>query len=53
MIVCQKRNGMLSILIPGMKWNFTKFLIDREGNIVKRFEPTDIDNISDEIKKYI
>lgn len=36
-----------------IKWNFTKFLIDREGNIVKRFEPTDIDNISDEIKKYI
>ncbi len=24
-----------------IKWNFTKFLIDREGNIVKRFEPTD------------
>ena len=24
-----------------IKWNFTKFLIDREGNIVARFEPTD------------
>lgn len=24
-----------------IKWNFTKFLIDREGNIVKRFEVTD------------
>lgn len=23
-----------------VKWNFTKFLIDREGNIVARFEPT-------------
>ena len=23
-----------------IKWNFTKFLIDREGNLVKRFEPT-------------
>lgn len=22
-----------------IKWNFTKFLIDREGNIVERFEP--------------
>ena len=22
-------------------WNFTKFLIDREGNIVSRFEPTE------------
>ena len=24
-----------------VKWNFTKFLIDREGKIVARFEPTD------------
>ena len=23
-----------------VKWNFTKFLIDREGNLVSRFEPT-------------
>ncbi|OFK23555.1 MULTISPECIES: glutathione peroxidase [Olsenella] len=23
-----------------IKWNFTKFLIDREGNVVERFEPT-------------
>ena len=22
-----------------IKWNFTKFLIDREGNVVNRFEP--------------
>jgi glutathione peroxidase len=24
-----------------VKWNFTKFLIDRQGNLVKRFEPAD------------
>ncbi|MEP5938857.1 MAG: glutathione peroxidase [Erythrobacter sp.] len=24
-----------------IKWNFTKFLIDREGNVVKRFGPQD------------
>ena len=24
-----------------IKWNFTKFLIDREGNVAKRFAPTD------------
>ena len=24
-----------------IKWNFTKFLIDREGNVVNRFEPTE------------
>ncbi len=23
-----------------IKWNFTKFLIDREGNVISRFEPT-------------
>ena len=26
---------------PRIKWNFTKFLVDREGNVVKRFEPKD------------
>lgn len=25
---------------PDIKWNFTKFLIDRDGNVVERFEPT-------------
>ncbi len=25
---------------PAIKWNFTKFLIDRNGNVVARFEPT-------------
>ena len=24
-----------------IKWNFTKFLVDREGNVVERFGPTD------------
>ena len=24
----------------GIKWDFTKFLIDREGNVVERYEPT-------------
>ena len=24
-----------------VKWNFTKFLVDKEGNVVHRFEPTD------------
>ena len=29
-----------------IKWNFTKFLIDREGNVVERFEPTaDMDSV--------
>jgi glutathione peroxidase len=25
----------------GIKWNFTKFLIDREGRVVKRYAPQD------------
>ena len=25
---------------PDIKWNFTKFLVDRQGNVVARFEPT-------------
>jgi glutathione peroxidase len=24
-----------------VKWNFTKFLVDREGNVVRRYAPTD------------
>ncbi len=26
--------------LPDIKWNFTKFVIDRAGNVLKRFEPT-------------
>lgn len=26
---------------PDIKWNFTKFLVDKSGNVVERFEPTD------------
>ncbi len=39
-------NGFLSQMDPDfaktsdIKWNFTKFIIDREGNVVARFEPT-------------
>ncbi len=25
---------------PDIKWNFTKFLVNRQGNVVARFEPT-------------
>jgi len=25
---------------PNIKWNFTKFLVDREGNVIDRFEST-------------
>ena len=25
----------------GIKWNFTKFLVDREGQVIRRYGPTD------------
>ncbi len=39
---------------PSIKWNFTKFLIDRDGNVTERFEPTEaIFIIEDKIKELI
>ncbi|MDR1399500.1 MAG: glutathione peroxidase [Treponema sp.] len=29
------------VLTPNIKWNFTKFLVDRNGNVIARFAPTD------------
>ncbi|MBM7632093.1 glutathione peroxidase [Geomicrobium sediminis] len=35
-----------------IKWNFTKFLVDREGNVVKRFAPKDKPaQLEEDIKK--
>ena len=34
----KQQTGLLGF--PGIKWNFTKFLVDREGNIVARHAPT-------------
>ncbi len=34
-----------------IKWNFTKFLIDRNGEIVSRFEPTDMKKLKEKIKE--
>ena len=37
-----------------IKWNFTKFLIDREGNVVCRFEPTDpMSDVEEAIKSLL
>ena len=33
-----------------IKWNFTKFLVDRDGNVVSRFAPTDT---PEKIEKHI
>lgn len=37
-----------------IKWNFTKFLIDRKGRAVQRFEPTeDMKTVEDAVKKLL
>ena len=33
-----------------IKWNFTKFLIDREGNIAARFEPMNMNDLQAKIE---
>jgi glutathione peroxidase len=38
----------------GIKWNFTKFLVDRQGNVVARFEPTSSPAaIASDIEKFL
>ncbi|QJD82336.1 glutathione peroxidase [Cohnella herbarum] len=40
--------------LKGIKWNFTKFLVDRHGKVVKRFSPTVTpDKIEGQIQKLL
>ena len=41
--------GMLNEKI---KWNFTKFLVDREGNVVKRFSTENLIKLKVKLKNY-
>lgn len=42
------------VLGSKIKWNFTKFLVDRSGNVVKRYAPTvEPKDIEADIKKYL
>ena len=42
-----KRDGYI-------KWNFTKFLVDREGNVIERYSPTfKPEDMEEDIKKLI
>jgi glutathione peroxidase len=46
-----EQRGMLT---EGIKWNFTKFLIDREGRVVKRFAPqTTPDKMEEDVKNIL
>ncbi|WP_077598200.1 glutathione peroxidase [Olsenella urininfantis] len=39
---------------PDIKWNFTKFVIDRSGNVVARFEPTaNMDKVEECVKSLL
>ncbi|OIP81731.1 MAG: glutathione peroxidase [Porphyromonadaceae bacterium CG2_30_38_12] len=48
------RNKLKGTLVSNVKWNFTKFLIDRNGNPVKRFAPiTNPENMIEDIEKLL
>jgi len=39
---------------PDIKWNFTKFVVDRSGNVTDRYEPTaDMKKISERVGELI
>ena len=39
---------------PDIKWNFTKFLVDRAGNVTERFEPTEsMDKVETAIRQLV
>lgn len=41
-------------ITDGIKWNFTKFLIDQEGNVIERYAPTvSPSDIAPDIEKLI
>eukprot|EP01025_Chloroclados_australasicus_P038773 TRINITY_DN4004_c0_g1_i3.p1 TRINITY_DN4004_c0_g1~~TRINITY_DN4004_c0_g1_i3.p1 ORF type:complete len:189 (-),score=18.22 TRINITY_DN4004_c0_g1_i3:300-866(-) len=49
----KKQKGGFGIL-EAIKWNFTKFLIDKEGNVVGRFSPmTKPEDLEKEIEKLL
>lgn len=56
-MMLQSRLGRLQpdfMTSSDIKWNFTKFLIDRDGNVVERFEPTaDMALVEERIKELL
>ncbi len=46
------KKGLLGT--TSVKWNFTKFLVDRDGKVVERYAPTDKpESIAKDLKKYL
>ncbi|MDR0947312.1 MAG: glutathione peroxidase [Ruminococcus sp.] len=47
----EQKGGLLS---SNIKWNFTKFLVDGDGNVLKRYAPTDTpEKIGKDIEKIV
>lgn len=47
----KEKGGMLG---SNIKWNFTKFLVNKKGEVVKRFAPTDApEKIENDIKELL
>ena len=50
-LLTEETKGLLG---KSVKWNFTKFLVDKNGHIVKRFAPTDSPaKFAKEIEQYL
>lgn len=48
------KNEKKGAMGKAIKWNFTKFLVDREGKVVERYAPTtEPAEIEKDIKKYL
>ncbi|KAH7287112.1 hypothetical protein KP509_32G038600 [Ceratopteris richardii] len=50
-----KSTGLLGTLVrDNVKWNFEKFLVDKNGNVVGRYEPTTSPaNLENDVKQYL
>lgn len=52
--ILEEKNLHLSVDHPDIRWNFTKFLVDRQGTVVERFEPTEpIERIEQKIAELL
>ena len=48
----EEKKGLLGT--EAIKWNFTKFLVDKDGQVVKRYAPTDKpEDIKEDLQKYL